>query len=118
MTPVSKQADPSSFEAADDTSKMVKVAEDIVSTVQVCVSWLPLTRECKVKSLMLLQAVVERYGSQKDSLSVVLLCEATVREFAALLPKAHPELTRLQRLAGEGALALTPMEMRVVSQPL
>jgi hypothetical protein len=61
-----------------------------------------------------LQALAERYGSQRDALSVTLLCGAAVQEFSALLPTENPELSRLRLLGEEAASLLSPLEMRVV----
>ncbi|GAX82526.1 hypothetical protein CEUSTIGMA_g9953.t1 [Chlamydomonas eustigma] len=84
---------PGALEAVEGTKKLLDVSEDIVSTAL---------------------ALVERYGSQKDTLSVALLCEAVVQEFNTLLPEDHPELPRMKQIGEEAASLLSPLEKRVV----
>lgn len=60
------------------------------------------------------QAIAERYTEQHDSLSVIVLYEAAVRDLEGVAGTGNAELSAMAKEANNLMYTLTPAEARVV----
>ena len=65
-------------------------------------------------AILILQAMSDRYQSQGDSLSSVLVLESALADFSSFLPSRHPGVTAAQEMAASLLGNLTPTDMGVV----